>query len=102
VTADYAEHLAEVAWTPASMARGLPEVPEYVGPVHQPGVAPPWTHDAWSLICRFDPSPRDQGNPSRARVRFLFLAAPDSWLRPGSTLWLWEGPLHLATISVLD
>jgi hypothetical protein len=96
------EHTAEISWTPASLARGLPHVTEYVGPVHLPGIVPPWTQDAWSLVCDFAETPHVQGSPSRSRVHFLLPSAPTDWLRPGSTLWLWEGATHVATVSILQ
>jgi hypothetical protein len=102
VTIASMEHAAEITWTADCLARGLPQVPEYVGPVHRPGIAPPWTQDAWSLVCRFDEPPHVQGNPSRASVYFLLPSAPADWLQPGSMLWLWEGATHVATVAILQ
>jgi len=95
-------HRARFTWTRARVEHGLPDVTKYVNPVQEPGISPPWDVDAWSLVCEFEKSPRSQGNPSIAHVRFLVPGAPAHWLHPGRTLWIWEGANHAATIEVLD
>jgi len=96
------DHQAEITWSPALVEKGLPTQLETIAPAwfwdDQPR-----TREGWSLRCAFEPSPREQGNPSRARVRFTMDAAPHDRLRPGVTLRLFEPTsLQYATVRLLD
>ena len=95
------EHLARVTWSEQCVATGLPEVAETIDPAwlgsHSTDVA------GWSLICRFDPSPRAQGNPTKALVRFLAHDAPHEVLRPGMRLQMFErGTGRYAEVEILE
>lgn len=97
-----AEHRARITWSPACLARGLPDVTETIDPAWPPGVAP-GTSEGWSLACRFAHSPREQGSPSEARVRFWMDEAPHDLLVPGARLLLRErGTGQYATVEILD
>jgi len=64
--------------------------------------APPWPDETWSLTCDFDVPPAEQGSVGVAQVRFLAPAAPEDRLKPGTKLWLYEGPSLVATAEILD
>jgi hypothetical protein len=95
------EHPARILWTSAE-TRGtlrLPSTLRYVQPAHfserHPG------DDLWSVVCRFDVPPSEQGSPSVAYVRFLVAEAPHDRLCPGAKFQLVEGTTHVATVEVL-
>ena len=96
------EHRALVTWSAEQVRQGLPQISETIDPAWFDDAAPK-KGDGWSLVCRFDPSPLQQGNPSAARVRFMVDEAPHERLRPGISLRLFErGTRGLATVEILD
>jgi hypothetical protein len=65
--------------------------------------ADPPQAEGWSLVCTFERSVREQGNPSAARVRFLMENAPDERLQPGVVLRLFERQTQaFATVEILS
>lgn len=88
-SAQAVEHRARVTWSPAHIAAGLPRQAELVDPAWLEGSEPP-AADAWSLVCRFAPTPAEQGSPSSASIRFWLAEAPHQKLRPGAVLQLFE------------
>jgi hypothetical protein len=92
------EHLARIFWSDEQERRGLPAFtrttdPAWLGP----------SEDAWSLVCRFHASPREQGSPSIAKVSFLLEEAPHSRLLPGVKLRIFErSTQQLATVEIID
>ena len=96
------EHRIRITWSPECERHGLPTSTRSIDPVW-PVEAAPAENDGWSLVYRFDRSPREQGNPSVAFAQFLMAGAPAEWLRPGSVLHLFErGTGALARVDVLD
>ena len=94
------ERLARITWSPEYVAAGLPEVVETIDPA--------WLGartagaEGWSLVCRFEPPPRVQGNPIVAAVRFLVPEAPHGVLVPGARLQLFErGTGRYAEVEIL-
>jgi len=95
------EHLAEIEWSAAQIAAGLPSVERTTDPAWFWDDAPRTT-EGWSLVCAFAEPPSSQGNPSRASVHFLMDAAPYDRLRPGTLLRMFErGTRHYATVRIL-
>jgi hypothetical protein len=96
-----AEHLARITWSGAQAERGLPQTPRLVDPAWFADAAPTQA-EGWSLECCFDVPPREQGNPSLARIRFLVDEAPEDRLRAGAVLYLFErGTGGYATVEIL-
>jgi len=96
------EHRANITWSQALAERGLPTAREMRDPAW---VDPdtPKADEGWSLICRFEAPPREQGNPSSAVVRFLADDAPHDRLRAGATLRLYERATgQYASVAILD
>ena len=95
------EHTALITWSASREAEGLPSVQQFIQPA--------WLgeggqeDEGWSLVCRFDDVPLDQGNPSTAFVRFLVADAPHEYLQPGAVLRLFDGDRDArATVRILD
>ena len=80
------EHRALITWSDELVARGLPAIRETVDPIQFRDSY----GDGWSLRCRFDKPPNEQGNPSEARVSFLMDNAPHEHLRTGARFPLFE------------
>ena len=65
------EHTALITWSASREAKGLPSAQQFIQPA--------WLgeggqeDEGWSLVCRFDDVPLDQGNPSTAFVSFSSL-----------------------------
>jgi hypothetical protein len=96
------QHHARITWSTEQVRRGLPAVAEMIDPAWLAD-ATPTIDDGWSLVCRFDSPPREQGNPSLAQVNFLADEAPHDRLKPGSALRLFErGTGSYATVEILD
>ena len=96
------EHLARITWSEERRSRGLPTIPETVGPAWSGG-ATVAADDAWSLTCRFDVPPSGQSNPSTAWVRFLFAEAPRSAHHAGPRPRLFERSTRaFATVEILE
>ena len=82
------EHRARFIWSDAQVRYGLPSDTE--------ATESSWFEDApedsqrWTLVCHFDGSPGEQGNPSIGRVHFLVDDAPHDRLVPGARLRLYE------------
>lgn len=63
----------------------------------------PTRDEGWSLVCRFAPAPREQGNPTKATVRFALEEAPQERLHAGAILRLFERDTRqYATVAILD
>jgi hypothetical protein len=92
------EHRARITWSDAQVRRGLPRTRESVDPA--------WFdagEEAWSLRCRSEAPPAQQGNPSEARISFLVSEAPHGRLVPGAVLHLFErATTGHATVEVLE
>jgi hypothetical protein len=98
------ERNAKVQWF-SSLLRGkhaLPAGLRYIGIGRFAEDGPTWPDGAWSVLCRFDVPPAEQGNPSTAHVSFLVDAAPHDRLAPGAKFELYEGPHAVASIEVLS
>jgi hypothetical protein len=96
------EHSARITWSAEQVRRGLPPVSQTIDPAWLED-AEPLKGDGWTLMCRFERPPVQQGNPSAARVRFLVDEAPHDQLKPGTSLRLFErGTKGLATVEILD
>ena len=96
------EHEARVTWSAAHVRAGLPAFTQAVDPAWFDGDRP-GRDEGWSLACRFDAPPREQGNPSRAWVRLAVAHAPHGSLGPGVRLWLFEpATQRLALVEVLS
>ena len=80
---------ASIAWSAEMQQRGLPRFDHSIDPAWFEGDEPP-TDEGWSLSYEFEPVPADQGNPSRAFVRFAMPDAPHARLSAGARLWLFE------------
>jgi len=98
---DVREHRAEIRWSPLREERGLFLVKELIQPAW-PGLEGP-LGEGWSLVCRFEQTPAEQGNPSTGLVHFLMDEAPHESLGAGSFLRLFDGfdEVH-AVVRVLD
>ena len=95
------EHLAEIEWSAAQVARGLPSLERTTDPAWF-WDDPPRTTEGWSLICAFAEPPSSQGNPSRAFVHFLMDTAPHDRLYAGALLRMFErGTRQYATVRIL-
>ncbi len=95
------EHRARITWSSGQLERGLPDSSETIDPCWFAGdaIGP----EGWSLVCRFERPPRDQGNPSLAVIQFLMPDAPHHRLVPGALLSLFERATHRrAIVEVLD
>ena len=92
------EHRARITWSDAHVRQGLPRLRESVDPA--------WFaagEEAWSLRCRFDRAPAQQGNPSEARISFVMPEAPHERLTPGAILSLFERATTAhASVEVLE
>ena len=94
-------HLAEIEWSPAQVAEGLPAFDRTIDPAWFWEDAPRSTQ-GWSLACEFSISPSQQGNPSRASVHFVMDAAPHLRLQPGALLRMFErATRQYATVRIL-
>jgi hypothetical protein len=94
-----AEHLVRIHWSDAQQQSGLPDVDRTIDPAWQmPG------GDGWSLIIRFERTPKVQGNPSTGFAQFLVAdQAPTGWLQAGTVLHLFERNTgKSARLEVLD
>jgi hypothetical protein len=80
---------ARITWSQRHAERGLPDVGRTIDPAWFEGEAPR-THEGWSLVCWFDPSPHVQGNPTAAEVEFLAPEAPVQRLIAGARLRLFD------------
>ena len=79
------EHQALIKWSAEQVSHGLPTVLKTIDPA--------WFaagEEAWSVVCEFAIPPSEQGNPSRAKVRFYMPEAPHLRLVVGATLYLFE------------
>ena len=95
------EHTARIFWSDQQIAKGLPDIAHTTDLSGFPD--DPAGPEAWSLMCRFEVSPRAQGSPSLAKVRFLVEAAPHERLIPGAKLKLFERGTHAhAKVEILD
>ena len=96
------EHPARITWSSEQVRLGLPAIASSTDPV--------WldtdsarSSEGWSLVCRFEAPPLQQGNPSIAQVRFMMAGAPHEQLSPGVTLRMFERATgQLATVEILE
>jgi hypothetical protein len=96
-----AEHRARITWSDEQVRRGLPTIHETVDPAWPDGTGPAATI-GWSLRCRFEVAPAEQGNPSIAWVDFMLAEAPHSALQVGTRWQLFErGTRGLATVEIV-
>lgn len=95
-------HAASIRWSSSQERLGLPDEVMVVDPAWLAGEVP--KRDAsWSLVCEFAATPRRQGNPSLAQVRYLFPEAPHEQLAPGAKLQLFErGTTGVAHVEIID
>ena len=95
-------HTARITWSTEYVRQGLPDVEETIDPAwFDDGAAR--EREGWSLRCHFDPSPRLQGNPSQATVRFHVDGAPHERLVPGAKLSMFErGGGHYARVEIVS
>jgi hypothetical protein len=84
------EHRARITWSDEYVRRGLPDVQQTIDPAWF-GDGPTKEREGWSLECRFERAPKQQGNPSIASVRFRMDGAPHERLAPGTVLLMFEG-----------
>lgn len=97
-----AEHRARITWSEEQVRRGLPAIHETVDPAWRDGTGPA-SSIGWSMRCRFDVTPADQGNPSMASVGFIFAEAPHSALQVGARRQLFERATgSAATVEVVE
>ena len=95
-------HRASIRWSPEQERLGIPDLAKTVDPAWFAGEAA-CQDGGWSLACKFDRSPRVQGNPSLARVRYVLPDAPHAQLVPGARLQLFErATSKLALVEILD
>src|SRR5687767_6275649 len=95
------KRLARITWSAEQVARGLPTWARTVDPAWFDG--DPAAAEGWSLTCRFESTPAEQGNPTLARVAFLVDAAPHERLAPGARLKLYErGTGQRADVEILE
>ncbi len=95
------EHTARITWSDELVRRGLPTVTHSIDSSWLE--SDPKGADGWSLVCRFDIPPREQGNPSIARIRFLVDEAPHDGLQPGRYLRLFERWTQgFARVEIID
>jgi hypothetical protein len=92
------EHHATIEWSAEQAGQGLPKILESIDPSwFNPG------EEAWSIVCQFEIPPSEQGNPSRAIVRFLMPEAPHQLLIPGARLHLFErATAKTALLTITD
>jgi hypothetical protein len=92
------ERRARITWSPEQVSSGLPESVESIDPAwFAPG------EEAWSLVCRYASSPRQQGSPSIAQVHFWVAEAPHERLVPGASLRMFErGTAKEARVDILE
>ena len=96
------EHPAQITWPAALLQKGLPSFSQTTDPAWF-WDDDPQTSEGWSLTCRFAAPPREQGNPSRAQVHFVVIAAPHHRLTAGTKLRLFEpATREYATVTILD
>ena len=91
------EHRARITWSDGQVRHGLPRLRESTDPAWFDG------GETWSLRCRFDRAPTQQGNPSEAHISFLVEEAPHERLVPGAVLHLFERATSgHASVEVLE
>lgn len=102
VVALRSEHRARIVWSDSQVLQGLPTLSETIDPSWFEGDLEIGA-DGWSLVCRFDSPPSQQGNPSTARISFMVEDAPHERLRAGTRLRLFERKTGTyALVEVLD
>ena len=91
-------HRAKIIWTGRA-----PATLHYHHPARFKKGPPPWPDgDTWTLSCDFEIPPAEDSSETLANVHFVVPEAPDQRLKPGTTLWLYEGPSLAAIIEILD
>jgi len=95
-------HLAVIQWSSSQVRSGLPSFERTIDPAWLWEDAPR-SNEGWSLVCEFTAPPSQQGNPSRATVRFANDSAPHDRLRVGALLRLFERVTRqYAIVRILD
>lgn len=96
------EHAARITWSSEQVRLGLPSFASTIDPVWLAADAARRA-EGWSLVCRFEAPPLEQGNPSMAQVRFMMDGAPHEQLIRGVTLRMFERATgQLATVEILE
>ena len=96
------EHRARIEWSADLILAGLPKFTNTVAPAWFWEDQPKSGH-GWSLSCRFERPPHEQGNPTLAYVRFAIDSAPHQRLSVGSALRLFEPVTrNFAYVEILD
>jgi hypothetical protein len=96
------EHRAKIMWSEKQAERGLPSFSKTTDPAWTENSVPE-KDEGWSLACRFDRPPSQQGNPSVANVQFLVDEAPHGLLVAGARLRLFERATdQYAAVEILD
>ena len=92
-----ATHSARITWSTERVRRGLWTAHERIVPAwFGPG------EDGWSLVCKFEQPPAEQGSPSLATVSFWVDAAPHDRLRAGAQLTLFDESGDTSVVEILD
>ena len=95
------ERRALITWSSEYVRRGLPEFEQTIDPAWF-GDASTRKGEGWSLACRFESTPKQQGNPSSAHVHFRMDSAPHHSLTPGAVLRMFErGTGHYARVEIV-
>jgi len=94
-----AEHSVRIHWSDAQQQAGLPDVDRTIDPAWQLSGG-----EGWSLIIRFERTPKLQGNPSTGFAHFVIPEdAPTEWLKAGTVLHFFERNTgKSARLEVLD
>lgn len=57
---------------------------------------------SWSVLFEFNPAPMDQGNESKATVRFLVESAPHYILSKGFKFHFYDGPRKIGYCEIVE
>jgi hypothetical protein len=96
------ERRGSVEWSREQVAKGLPDFLSTTDPVW---LAAPSSTDSegWSVRCRFETSPRMQGNPSVVFLAYVSPEAPRDVWHTGTRLYLFErGTQRFAIVTLLE
>lgn len=89
-----------VTWSEEQVELGLPNIMVTTDPSNP--IDEQYSDEWWSMVCRFEKPPVEQGNPSRAYVRFLLKKAPHKLLQTGAKFQLFERATQkFAVIEIL-
>lgn len=95
--------VARLEWTAERRRRSLPASPVYIHPARFRDGGPPWLDDdTWSVACELPRALASEAPSALVTVGFQSGAAPHDRLRPGVSLWLYEGPECAARIEIIE